>query len=595
MYAQLLYLSTQHLPHLKLVAIMIYILDFIKTSFTMMIYNFRFDRDALAEILRRLHEENLLSQGWGGGNNNLDISRLSKSQFRQHSQEYYGLKASNIPNNIFSQIRLFKEGDILVTPHLPKYGKVSLHIIEGDFPACYDYLEYDDFHLNHRIKIKKSYGIDGSISIDNFELAPWRNKLQSLRLPILSIKKFESIFPEIIRRIDDREDAKFEAPELKQLTLENFKAFQKCELSLAPLTILIGENSAGKSSLLQALLLLKQTLEAPSGSGILNLNDHYVQFHTFREMVFGMPNKEAIVGFELRFQDNKQLKFEIGTQKGSNQLNLLTVYLNDEELLDKASSKLLEGNTTLFSLLKNILQSSKDEVAKQLHETAIMPILTDIGYLLPIRPPPPRYYHLRGTQPDWIGLDGKDMPDFLESHPSIKKQVRDWFVEKAQIAREVKFKPKEKHSEMEITFLEAKSGLEIDISRLGLGFSQMLPIVVATFSQKKMLIFETPEIHTNPKLHGVMTDLFIEGAKQGKQVLIETHSEHLVYRVQRRIAEGLIAPDAVALYYVQQGDKGAIAEQLTITEKGEIPDWPLGFFEAEMEDIFERVLAVSKR
>jgi predicted ATPase len=558
-----------------------------------MIYNFRFDRDALVEILRRLCEGNFLSQGWGGGDNNLDISRLSKELFIRHCQEYYGLK-SNTPRNL-SKIYDFKNGDILVTPHLPEPGKVSLHIVEGDFPACYYYLEHDDSHLNHRIKIRKSYGIDGSISIDNFELALWRSKLQSLRLPILPIEKYESIFQKLIHRIE-KEHATFDAPELKRLTLENFKAFKKCELTLAPLTILIGENSSGKSSLLQALLLLKQTLESPGGSGILNLNDHYVQFHTFREMVFGMPpfNEEAIVGFELGFQDNQQLKFEIGTQKGSHQLNLLTVHFNDEELLDKASSKLLEGNAILFSQLKNILQLSTNEVAKQLHETVIMPTLTEIGYLLPIRPLPQRYYHLRGTHPDWVGIEGKDMPDFLESHPSIKKRVRDWFVEKAQIAQEVNFKSETTRSEMEITFLEVKSGLEIDISRLGLGFSQILPIVVATFSQKKMLIFEAPEIHTNPKLHGVMTDLFIEGANQGKQVLVETHSEHLVYRVQRRIAEGQIAPDAVALYYVQRGEKGSIIERLTITEKGEIPDWPLGFFEAEMEDIYERVLAVSK-
>ncbi len=536
-----------------------------------MIYNFRFDRDALTEILRRLREGNFISQGWGGSDNNLDISRLSKSQFIRNCQEYYELKTSNIPRSL-SKIYDFKNGDILVTPHLPEYGKVSLHIVEGDFPACYDYLEHDDAHLNHRIKIRKSYGIEGSISIDNFELAHWRSKLQSLRLPILPIKQQnEPIFQEIIRRIE-KEHATFDAPELKRLTLENFKAFKKCELTLAPLTILIGENSAGKSSILQALLLLKQTLESPGGSGILNLNNHYVQFHTFREMVFGIPpvNEEAIVGFKLGFQDNKQLRFEIGTQKGSHQLNLLTVHFNDEELLDKASSKLLEGNATLFSQLKNILQSSTDELVQQLHETVIMPTLTDIGYLLPIRPPPQRYYPLRDTHPDWMGIDGKEMPDFLESHPSIKKRVRDWFVEKAQIAREVNFKSDSTRREMEITFLEAKSGLEIDIARLGLGFSQILPIVVATFSQKKMLIFEAPEIHTNPKLHGVMTDLFIEAAKQGKQVLIETHSEHLVYRVQRRIAEGQIAPDAVALYYVQRGEQGSIAERLTITEKGEI-------------------------
>jgi predicted ATPase len=147
---------------------------------------------------------------------------------------------------------------------------------------------------------------------------------------------------------------------------------------------------------------------------------------------------------------------------------------------------------------------------------------------------------------------------------------------------------------MEIVFTEAKSGLEIDISRLGVGtLTQILPIVIATFSQMNMLIFEAPEIHLNPKLHGVMTDLFIEGALSGKQVLVETHSEHLIYRVQRRIAEGKLAPSAVAIYYVQREEKSSVADRLTITEKGEIPDWPEGFFEAEMDDIYARVLAAA--
>jgi AAA15 family ATPase/GTPase len=93
--------------------------------------------------------------------------------------------------------------------------------------------------------------------------------------------------------------------ELKKLSIENFKAFKTCTLELAPLTILIGENSSGKSSLLQALLLLKQTLESPPGGGILNLNSHYVQFHQFREIVFSMPFNEASVGFGLEFQQEQ--------------------------------------------------------------------------------------------------------------------------------------------------------------------------------------------------------------------------------------------------------------------------------------------------
>ena len=92
-------------------------------------------------------------------------------------------------------------------------------------------------------------------------------------------------------------------PRLRQFTIENFKAFRKCTLELLPLTILIGENSSGKSSLLQALLLLKQTLEDPSG--ILTLDSHYVQIHQFREIVFSMPESEATLAFELDFENFK--------------------------------------------------------------------------------------------------------------------------------------------------------------------------------------------------------------------------------------------------------------------------------------------------
>jgi AAA15 family ATPase/GTPase len=122
-----------------------------------------------------------------------------------------------------------------------------------------------------------------------------------------------------------------EKPRLKNFTLENFKAFQKCTLDLAPLTILIGENSSGKSSILQALLLIKQTLESPSGGGILNLNSHYVQFRQFKEIVFGMPSDKAILGFELTF-DKFKLAFKIGSMNQAQSVNLLEWYLNGESL-----------------------------------------------------------------------------------------------------------------------------------------------------------------------------------------------------------------------------------------------------------------------
>ena len=120
-----------------------------------------------------------------------------------------------------------------------------------------------------------------------------------------------------------------EKPRLKSFSVANFKAFRKCTLDLAPLTILIGENSSGKTSILQALLLIKQTLESPSGGGVLNLNSHYVQFRQFKEIVFGMPEEKAVLGFELEL-DSFNLAFKIGSMNRNEGVSLLELRVNNE-------------------------------------------------------------------------------------------------------------------------------------------------------------------------------------------------------------------------------------------------------------------------
>jgi len=360
---------------------------------------------------------------------------------------------------------------------------------------------------------------------------------------------------------------------LKRFTIENFKAFQKCTIDLAPLTILIGENSSGKSSLLQALLLLKQTWESPAAGEILNLNSHYVQFHQFREIIFGMPQGKATLAFRMEL-GNASLSLQVGYKTRGNQLELLALSYNDKPLNIKRYPK----NWPVFGY--------NSQIYRQFGK-----LFQGIGYLQPVRPLPKRYYDLRGTKPSWIGIQAEHLADFLETHPTVKKKVRDWFVKSAKIAKQVKITGDQERGQTEILMKEIATGLTIDISQLGFGYSQILPLVAATFTNMKMLIFEAPEIHLNPSLHGVLTDLFIDAANQGKQILVETHSEHVIYRIQRRIAEGQIAPEEVAIYYVRRSKDGSFIKRLQVTDEGDIPTWPKGFFDTKMQDIFERILA----
>jgi hypothetical protein len=132
-----------------------------------MIYNFRFDRYHREEVLRRLQEEKLISQGWGGGEKQ-DL-QVDSEDFVARCRNYYELATTRVPSNL-TWMREFKDGDMLVTPHLPENGKVSIHLIDGDFPSCYAYLSGDSTHMNHCIKVKESFGLQGNISIYNSHL-----------------------------------------------------------------------------------------------------------------------------------------------------------------------------------------------------------------------------------------------------------------------------------------------------------------------------------------------------------------------------------------------------------------------------------------
>lgn len=178
-----------------------------------MIYNYRFDRSLLTEIVRRVRAERVLSQGWGGGKDtNLNVAN---PDFVTQCTSYYKLATTRVPSNL-TRMRDLKRGDHLVVPHLPEYGKVSIHVVADDFPACYEYVPGDETHLNHRIKIERSYGLDGEVSIHNLAVARWYGKLQWLRLPFLPIPQFEADFQHVANQLEQTPGCRLDASKLSE-------------------------------------------------------------------------------------------------------------------------------------------------------------------------------------------------------------------------------------------------------------------------------------------------------------------------------------------------------------------------------------------
>jgi predicted ATPase len=150
-----------------------------------------------------------------------------------------------------------------------------------------------------------------------------------------------------------------------------------------------------------------------------------------------------------------------------------------------------------------------------------------------------------------------------------------------------------------VRFCSSDSSKQVSPSNMGIGFSQMMPIVASCFGSENTLIaIEQPELHVHPALQTELADLFIQSAKErGNRFLIETHSEHLILRVMRRIRETArnslpegkpaICPDDVAVLYVQPGENGSTVQELRIDEQGRFVDnWPQGFFEERLDEMF---------
>ena len=151
----------------------------------------------------------------------------------------------------------------------------------------------------------------------------------------------------------------------------------------------------------------------------------------------------------------------------------------------------------------------------------------------------------------------------------------------------------------QIQLVETRSSLRLDPSDVGVGIWQVLPVVVAAIAPGPSVIaVEQPELHIHPAMQVALGDLFIEGvAKRGMSFLIETHSEHLMLRLLRRIREttegeltaGSVAlsPDDVSVVYVQFGSTGVEMLPLPIDKTGEFSTkWPKGFFDERAEELF---------
>ncbi len=453
---------------------------------------------------------------------------------------------------------------------------------------------------------------------------------------------------------------------LTHLQFQNFKSWKDTgDVRIAPLTGFFGTNSSGKTSILQFLLMLKQTVESSDRQRILHTGDDrtYVDLGTY----FDIIHEHKIPGsidFNLRWKLPKSLKvldpessqtrslftisdlnFQASVALESNDISVNRfIYSFSSENKDykfgmepkvKPSSNqkhyqlIADGYTAkrvkgrVWALPKPIKSYGFPDQASGYYQNmgflsdfvlAFEGLFQNLYYLGPLREYPNRSYAWAGEQPQDVGRRGELAIQALLSSRSLPKigrgkgrhqetveeRVAKWLRDLGLIYDFRLEAIAENRKDYEVRVRRTPSSSEVLITDVGFGVSQILPVLVLCYyaPEGSTIILEQPEIHLHPSIQSGLADVFIDAIKTRKiQIIVESHSEHLMRRLQRRIAEAEnISNQDAALYFCDLNPSGqSTLTHLEMDAYGNITNWPAQFFGDEMGDLVAMTEASMKR
>ena len=240
-------------------------------------------------------------------------------------------------------------------------------------------------------------------------------------------------------------------------------------------------------------------------------------------------------------------------------------------------------------------------------QAAFEDLFSQVHYLGPRRDDPRHRYGWRSHHPKDVGQHGENMIASLLSGRvrllSIEEQILKW-LQRLELIDSYTLNPTS-NSDQEYEFLvqQYKDGPKVRFTDVGFGVSQVLPLIAQCYCvpEGSILILENPEAHLHPKVQSELADVFIDVVKNRNiQIILESHSEHLLLRLMRRIAEYGIEPEGIsadqtAFHFCEIKDGNSTAKKLEVDEYGNISNWPKDFFGDDMGDVAKKTKAEMRR
>ena len=430
---------------------------------------------------------------------------------------------------------------------------------------------------------------------------------------------------------------------LTHICMKNFKSWKDSgEVKLAPLTGFFGANSSGKSSLLQMLLLLKQTIASKEvlffgdENSLVNLGSFKEVIHRHNrdaelELEFGCTLREPRL-VDLSWDDDPwgeatidNFTFNTVLSAGNGEPTVQSFhYAAPDGFLDmmwqvnryNEGSQFLNGQNLGYAVVETcygvpMLLRGDPRIKwnwKFLREFSSLfkAFFSDLYYLASTRAEPRRQDRWEGEHPIDVGKRGHDVISALLS-ARVKhlgrneKHISAW-LQKMKLAHSFSLESQgDDEKDYEIRIRKNAESPAVTLVDMGYGLSQFLPVLVLCYyvPEGSTLILEQPGIHLHPMVQSQLADLLIEVVTERKlQVIVESHSEHLLVRLQRRIAEReTISTDEIGLYFCRNDEAEGVStlDPLDVDRVGNIRNWPENFFGDVMGDMFAITDAQAKQ
>lgn len=394
---------------------------------------------------------------------------------------------------------------------------------------------------------------------------------------------------------------------LTELRAENYKSFRSAtSIPIRQITVLLGKNNSGKTAAARLPLLLLSAIGSPGSPNIpLALQVRGLVFgSSLLELTYGqLPHAPFKLGTTLQSERAEPTHIDFAIHHAQSLRGGQSAFISEfsappfihtiqwlpsKDTLKTGDIKYDDPEVAMFRGVLPILQGERSRTVSFIEEMAERQF-RNLVHLRSMRAQAQAIYENRPPA-DLTDSTGGEAPYLLNADYTLQDRVANWYSNRLNLPG---LTLESGGSAFSIVF-RSPTDEGPNLARVGQGVQQVLPVATYLIGMAyglltpKFVTIEEPELHLHPAAHGALADLMIAAAigNPSNQIMIETHSENLVLRLRRAVAEGTLKPEQIGiLWFDHSSSKGTTVRPIEVATDGSVSSWPRGVFAEDLEEV----------